>query len=199
MLIENTREEAMKAFLNGRKVRVLMDLGDGSWDVDALEGLLPEEDFHYLVDVPDCENPQLEQSSEETPVSVPVQEAPEVGAVAPKEKTKKEIVLELAEKGLSTSEIAKQTGIKYSTVYAHLNPEKCNVKKPVVEKPKIEVTPGHNADLHLCKSCKFRSKNPKINGCDYVLIAKRGRGCETADCNRYEKGEPKKRIESISM
>lgn len=62
MLVENTREEAMKAFMNGRKVRVYYESTDGgACDVQKFEDMLPEEGFHYLVDVPAYENPQLEQ------------------------------------------------------------------------------------------------------------------------------------------
>ena len=43
----------------------------------------------------------------------------------PAGKTTKEIILELAAQGMTAPEIARQTGIKYNTVYFHLNPDKC--------------------------------------------------------------------------
>lgn len=61
MLVENTREEALKAFLNGRKVRVVSEYDDGSVSIEKLEEIIPK-DSHYLVDVPAYENPEFEQS-----------------------------------------------------------------------------------------------------------------------------------------
>lgn len=60
MLVENTREEALKAFLNGRKVRVVSEYDDGSASIEKLEEIIPK-DFHYLVDVPAYMNPEFEQ------------------------------------------------------------------------------------------------------------------------------------------
>lgn len=55
MLVEKSRDEALKAFLSGRKVRVLTEYDDGSLMAEALEEWLPEEDTHYLVNVPAVE------------------------------------------------------------------------------------------------------------------------------------------------
>ena len=196
MLVENTREEALKAFLNGRKVRVYCEYDDGSMDVQKLEDMLPEEDFHYLIDVPAYANPELEQvmplvvstrhqgQGEQVP---PPSEKPEESLVVlPAGKTNKEIALELAEEGLSVTEIAKQTGMKYNTVYYYLNPDKCGKKANV-----LKVAPGHNADRHLCKTCRYRNaaKSPK-NGCDYAAIVGHSRGCEVEICDKHEKGNP---------
>ena len=46
----------------------------------------------------------------------------------PAGKTTKEIILDLAAQGMTAPEIARQTGIKYNTVYFHLNPDKCAKK-----------------------------------------------------------------------
>lgn len=190
MLVENTREEAMKAFLNGRKVRVYFEYDDGGMDVRKFEDMLPEENFHYLVDVPAYENQQLEQAmptvTSDQEEQIPPPEKPEENEVVlPAGKTNKEIVLEMAREGLSATEIATQTGMKYNTVYYYLNPSKCGKKTSV---PKVETVPGHNADRHLCKTCRYRNaaKSPK-NGCDYATIAGHIRGCEVEYCNRHEK------------
>lgn len=59
MLVEKSRDEALKAFLRGRKVRVLMEYEDGSLAAEALEEWLPEEDTHYLVNVPAVEKDEF--------------------------------------------------------------------------------------------------------------------------------------------
>lgn len=59
MLVERSRDEALKAFLRGRKVRVLMEYDDGSLAAEALEEWLPEEDTHYLVNVPAVEKDEF--------------------------------------------------------------------------------------------------------------------------------------------
>lgn len=59
MLVEKTREEAMKAFLKGKQVRMLVDYDDGSMTVGSMEEMLPEEGVHYLVTVPAVDNPEL--------------------------------------------------------------------------------------------------------------------------------------------
>lgn len=61
MLVEKARKDALKAFLNGRKVRVISDHDDESVGIEKLEDMIPE-DFHYMVDVPAYENPEFEQS-----------------------------------------------------------------------------------------------------------------------------------------
>lgn len=94
---------------------------------------------------------------------------------------------------MTASEIARNTGIKYSTVYFHLNPDKCAKKpqkKETVERP--AVIPGWNEDRHACKTCRYRTmkvteKNNSMK-CNYISIANHSRGCEVKDCDKYEKG-----------
>ena len=108
----------------------------------------------------------------------------------PAGKSQKEIVLELAEQGLTAPEIAKQTGIKYNTVYFYMNPEKCK-KKP--SKPeRVERKPGWNKDRHACKMCQYRAAQvDKANGigCMYSLIENHSRGCDVEDCAVYARGK----------
>lgn len=44
---------------------------------------------------------------------------------------------------------------------------------------------GHNADRHLCETCRFQHKDGK--GCDYIIITGKPRGCDPAECCVYEK------------
>lgn len=49
-----------------------------------------------------------------------------------------------------------------------------------------------NADRHLCKTCKYRiGVNYKVEGmhCNYIEITGHMRGCDAADCDKYEKGK----------
>ena len=111
----------------------------------------------------------------------------------PAGKKTKEIILELAAQGMPAPEIARKTGIKYKTVYFHLNPDKC-AKKPQ-KKETVErsaVIPGWNEDRHACKTCRYRTtkvmeKNNSMK-CNYISLAKHSRGCAVEDCDKYEKG-----------
>ena len=122
----------------------------------------------------------------------PPSERPEVSKL-PAGKTTKEIILDLAAQGMTAPEIARQTGIKYNTVYFHLNPDKCAKKpqkKETAERP--AVVPGWNEDRHACKTCRYRTtkvteKNNSMK-CNYISIAKHSRGCEVKDCDKYEEG-----------
>ena len=68
MLVERSRDEALKAFLRGRKVRVLVEYDDGSLAAEALEEWLPEEDTHYLVNVPAVEVEECREAREKQKV-----------------------------------------------------------------------------------------------------------------------------------
>ena len=112
----------------------------------------------------------------------------------PAGKTAKEIILDLAAQGMTAPEIARKTGIKYNTVYFHLNPEKCSKRKkaakpakpvPAVEKSMVG-NPGWNEDRHACKSCRYRAGGAK-SGCDYYVVTDMERGCDPADCDKYER------------
>lgn len=80
-----------------------------------------------------------------------------------------------------------KTGLKYGCVYHYYKDE----GHP--EPSKTEgVAEGHNADRHLCRTCRFRSMTSKRNGCDYIEHAKKSRGCSVEDCSVYEEGEPER-------
>lgn len=140
MLTERSRNKALEDFLKGRKVIVITVLDDRSITADKLEDILMTEDVHYLVDVPAVENPEFAQAvadmvqagqkePSEEKNSTPPPTRPEVNEVLPAGKTTKEIIFDLAAQGMTAPEIARKTGIKYNTVYFHLNPEKCSKRK----------------------------------------------------------------------
>ena len=81
MFVEKSREEALKDFLRGKKVIVLVDYDDASLDADLLENMLPEE-FHYLVNVPAIENLEFAEAVKHV-TEVPAVPTPEeiIGAV----------------------------------------------------------------------------------------------------------------------
>lgn len=106
-------------------------------------------------------------------------------------KSKKEIILDLAGQGMTAKQIAAQTGIKYNTVYFHMNPDKCKPKKEPRRSITKAVTPGWNADRHACRTCEYRPREggAKANGvrCNYIEIMHRSRGCAVEDCDKYVK------------
>ena len=97
--------------------------------------------------------------------------------------------MEFKDHGLTVKEIVEKTGYKYGSVYNYYNGFD---KKRSKQEKLNDITPGNNADRHLCKTCRFRSKESAKNGCDYIEHIKKSRGCKIEDCNVYEKGEPDK-------
>ena len=200
-------DQALKYWKNGKEVIVLdrtVKSPAGGYETYSLDELF--KNLELLADVPAVENPEFSQtvdemahgrgqkreepSGEEKPSPPPAR--PEVSKL-PAGKTTKEIILELAAQGMTASEIARNTGIKYNTVYFHLNPDKCAKKKKkqeAAEQP--AVVPGWNEDRHACKTCRYRTKtgSAKQNGmkCNYIECAGHSRGCEVEDCDKYEKG-----------
>ena len=111
---------------------------------------------------------------------------------------KQKLILELAVKGMTVSEIARQTGINYKSVYYYMNREKYKPKKKTVEIPvdykNPDARPGWNADRKKCKTCRYRQAhyNPtdqNKGNCNYIEIAGHSRGCAVEDCDRYVKGK----------
>ena len=40
------------------------------------------------------------------------------------------------------------------------------------------------------RPCKYRSGTPPLNGCDYILITGKSRGCKAGEkCTKFEEGE----------
>ena len=48
-----------------------------------------------------------------------------------------------------------------------------------------------NQSKSKCRSCVYRAKAGAPNGCDYIHITGRMRGCPVKDCDKYEKGKRK--------
>lgn len=201
-------DQALRYWKNGKEVIVLdrtVKSPAGGYETYSLDELF--KNLELLADVPAVENPEFSQTvdemvhgcgqkreepSGEGKPSPPPSARPEVSKL-PAGKTTKEIILELAAQGMTAPEIARQTGIKYNTVYFHLNPDKCAKKpqkKETAERP--AVVPGWNEDRHACKTCRYRTtkiteKNNSMK-CNYISIAKHSRGCAVEDCDKYEKG-----------
>lgn len=60
MLVERPVKEALKDYLKGKKVVVIMEYPDGSTELMKMEEILTQENSHYLVDVPAVMNPDFE-------------------------------------------------------------------------------------------------------------------------------------------
>lgn len=199
MLVENTREETLKAFLDGnKKTMVAVRMEDGSMRFVHLTTLLPADGVYFInVELEPGEDYKEKvlrngQGGEVNPH--PADQAPgkdrgtkkeDAGKVKPKKKTAGDIIEPYVRQGLPDSEIAEKTGIKYRTVWA--------AAKKIRER--LEETKGKNADRHLCKTCKYRAAAYTKNGsgikCEYALKSgKRSRGCDVEDCDKYEKGAP---------
>lgn len=121
----------------------------------------------------------------------PPSEQPEVKKL-PAAKPNKALALEMAARGMSAAEIAKQTGMNYNTVYYYLNPKKCAKKrkpKAIAEKSvkDEDKVMGWNADRHACQTCQYRAEGHK--GCDYYILTDEERGGDPADCVKYIEGD----------
>ena len=93
----------------------------------------------------------------------------------------KKEVYRLFSLGLTRRQIAIKTGISYGTVVSWLH----EIPEEYRQDKKID---GINADRHLCKTCCFRGKR-SVNGCNFVWITGKRRGCRVEDCDRYKRGK----------
>lgn len=209
MLVEKSRDEALKAFLRGRKVLVLTEYDDGDMMAEDLARWLTEENTRYLVSVPAVEKEEFAALGRTSKPAIPDPEADPVVDMDPAEegasvadvfpaadsfsdsgKSKSEVVRELCEQGLTVKEIEEKTGYKRSTIYKYYqrrNEEKEGGGKdsdPAGAAPEELVD---NKDRHLCKTCQYRGEGGK-NGCDYAYITGKARGCKVEECGRYVKG-----------
>ena len=62
MFTERPVEDALKDYIKGKKVIVVSECADGSLDIQKMEDVLSQDNFHYLVDVPAVSNPDFEQA-----------------------------------------------------------------------------------------------------------------------------------------
>lgn len=218
-------QRAINYWNQGREVIVLDRTSRtpaGGYETYFFDELFRNLDF--LVDVPAVGDPEVQQAvtdrvngydqtgssavtegdGNEIPPHPPTR--PGVDERPPAGKTKKELALELAEAGLNASQIAKQLGAKYGTVYSWLNPKKCrpNPKNSEIPEDYInpDARPGWNVDRKKCQSCVYRQStwDKKIGrgSCNYLEITGHSRVCAVENCDRYVKGprieKPKKRV-----
>ena len=203
-------DQALRHWKNGKEVIVLdrtVKSPSGGYETYSLDELFKNLDL--LVDVPAVENPKFKQAvkemvqhdqKQEEPSGeesvTPPSERPEVSEMLPAKRGNgnQERARELAAQGMSASQIAAKLGLNYNTVYYYIHPEKCSKRKktanPVKPVPAVEKSmvgkPGWNKDRHACRSCRFRAGGAK-SGCDYYVITDMERGCDPADCDKYER------------
>ena len=109
MFIEKKMIDALSDFANGLDVRVMSDLVDGTAMFERLSFYFPE-GTRFLVDVP-------EEAAEEEPIPDHKEPKEEILVPIQQPKSKKQIVRELMEQGLTNQEIIKKTGFNDNTVY----------------------------------------------------------------------------------
>ena len=112
MFIEKKKTDALKDFINGFEVVVMCKFDDGSIMCEELKNLFAE-NARFLVDIPEKEEPKQ-------PAKVVVEDKqtpePEEPAKEP-QKSKKQIIRELIEEGMSNQKIIKQTGFNPQLIY----------------------------------------------------------------------------------
>lgn len=117
MFIEKKMIDALMDYANGLDVRVMDELVDGTTMFERLSTFF-QEGTRFLVDVPEevkaeepakapAEEPVVEHEELKEEFLVPIQQP----------KSKKQIVRELMEQGLTNQEIIKKTGFNDNTVY----------------------------------------------------------------------------------
>lgn len=215
-----TFEQAMKYHLQGKEVMAIdrnsVRLDGKVYDIFPFEELF--EGIEFIADLPAEEKPEFKEAVCEMVVGSSTQ--PEESTEEPQEdsaeenteqkdcggyrgeypiepkKTKKSIILELTEQGKTAKEIAEITGFAIQTIHqtrylSKRSTQESSPKETQTKQPK-EVVPGHNADRHLCKICKWRAKknNPNGVGCEFAQHHDHTRGCAVEDCNVFEKGDP---------
>lgn len=105
--------------------------------------------------------------------------------------TVREKIAPYIEQGFSVKEISEITGYCYNTVRYAVFPEKRSGKKKEVSDDKDNPKGwciGWNKDRKKCKTCQYKSRNPYLNNCDYILHEGHSRVCNVADCDKYVKG-----------
>lgn len=91
---------------------------------------------------------------------------------------------QLRDSGMDIYQIAEKFGRPYRTVYGWVR-DVCTEKE----------SNGHNADRHLCRTCRYRGYDG-LNGCDYIVFKGHSRGCKVEECDQYEKG-PRERVRKV--
>lgn len=71
MLVERPVMKALQDYLKGKKVVVIAEYVDGSIELMKMEEFLPQDGFHYLVDVPAAPDPDFESAVQEMTGAIP--------------------------------------------------------------------------------------------------------------------------------
>lgn len=108
-----------------------------------------------------------------------------MGKPYPEEKREK--AQELYSQGMTRKQIAKEIEVSYGAVTRWL-----------YNAHERDVSAGENADRHLCRTCCYRASKYS-NGCDYLPITGKSRGCKAEHCDKYKKGKQIKRRARIEI
>lgn len=89
----------------------------------------------------------------------------------------REKMMHYIQDGMPCKKVAALTGVKINTV------------KYWQQRMKATEQSGHNADRHLCRTCKFKYgyKESNQGSCDYYVKTDKLRGCAAELCDKYER------------
>ena len=177
MLQEMKIEDALKKFLQGKKVLVMYDETLGAdkpeFTVEPLEEILKRNRF--LVDVPAIENPDFKQAVEKMvkPKKTSTKTTKKKLANPPHNKSKlderEDEIIQMLKDGKSQREIAQDLGVTPSTSSYWMS--RHGIDKSGIRKK--------------CSTCLYRDKNPKKGNCDYIGKTGHSRNCSVENCDKY--------------
>lgn len=177
MLQEMKIEDALKKFLQGKKVLVMYDETLGAdkpeFTVEPLEEILKRNRF--LVDVPAIENPDFKQAVEKMvkPKKTSTKTTKKKLANPPHNKSKlderEDEIIQMLKDGKSQREIAQDLGVTPSTISYWMS--RHGIDKSGIRKK--------------CSTCLYRDKNPKKGNCDYIGKTGHSRNCSVENCDKY--------------
>lgn len=177
MMQEMKIEDALKKFLQGKKVLVMYDETLGAdkpeFTVEPLEEILKRNRF--LVDVPAIENPDFKQAVEKMvkPKKTSTKTTKKKLANPPHNKSKlderEDEIIQMLKDGKSQREIAQDLGVTPSTISYWMS--RHGIDKSGIRKK--------------CSTCLYRDKNPKKGNCDYIGKTGHSRNCSVENCDKY--------------
>lgn len=89
---------------------------------------------------------------------------------------------------MSIERIAERYGVSYATISKLMKEYKIEPNRYKNVAKKKQTIQEQKKDRELCKTCRFQGRFGTEQCCDYILIIKQQRGCDPAECTRYEKG-----------
>lgn len=177
MLQEMKIEDALKKFLQGKKVLVMYDETLGAdkpaFTVEPLKELLKRNRF--LVDVPAVENPDFKQAVEKMvkPKKSSTKASKKKLVNPPHNKSKlderEDEIIQMLKDGKSQRTIAQDLGVTPSTISYWMS--RHGIDKSGIRKK--------------CSTCLYRDKNPKKGSCDYIGKTGHRRNCSVENCDKY--------------